>query len=79
MSNGWAHRGVNLPAAAKLGVAPRDCIVFEDAVNGIEAAIDAKMRVVAFTGTNTHKTLEDAGPDKIVGSFDELAPEIGFR
>ena len=61
-----------LQAAAKLGVEPRDCIVFEDAVNGIEAAIDAEMRVVAFTGTNLHKTLEDAGPDKIVSSFDEL-------
>ena len=61
-----------LQAAAKLGVEPRDCEVFEDAVNGIEAAIDAGMRVVAFTGTNIYKTLEDAGPDKIVSSFDEL-------
>lgn len=61
-----------LQAAAKLGVEPRDCIVFEDAVNGIEAAIGAEMRVVAITGTNIHKTLEDAGPDKIVSSFDEL-------
>ena len=61
-----------LQAAAKLGVEPRDCVVFEDAVNGIEAAIDAGMRVVAITGTNLHKTLEDAGPDKIVNSFDEL-------
>ena len=61
-----------MQAAVKLGVGPRDCVVFEDAVNGIEAAIDAEMRVVAFTGTNLHKTLEDAGPDKIVSSFDEL-------
>ena len=62
-----------LQAAAKLGVEPCDCIVFEDAVNGIEAALAAEMRVVAFTGTNTHKTLEDAGPDKIVNSFDGLS------
>ena len=61
-----------MQAAAKLGVEPRDCVVFEDAVNGIEAAIGAEMRVVAITGTNIHKTLEDAGPDKIVSSFDEL-------
>ena len=61
-----------LQAAAELEVEPRDCVVFEDAVNGIEAAIAAEMRVVAFTGTNLHKTLEDAGPDKIVSSFDEL-------
>ena len=61
-----------LQAAAKLGVEPRDCIVFEDAVNGIAAARDAGMRVVALTGTNLRKTLEEAGPDKIVSSFDEL-------
>ena len=60
-----------LQAAAELGVEPRDCTVFEDAVNGIEAAIAAGMRVVALTGTNTRETLEQAGPDKVVGSFDE--------
>ena len=67
-----------LQAAAKLGVEPRDCIVFEDAVNGIEAAIAAGMQVVAITGTNDYGTLEDADPDKIVSSFDELVPEINF-
>ena len=61
-----------LQAAAKLGVAPGDCIVFEDAVNGIEAAQGAGMRVMAITGTNGRKTLEAAGPDEIVDSFDEL-------
>ena len=61
-----------LQAAAKLGVEPRDCVVFEDAVNGIEAAIEAEMRVVAITGTNLRKTLEEAGPDLVVSSFAEL-------
>ena len=68
-----------LQAAAKLGAEPCDCVVFEDAINGIEAAIAAEMRVVAFTGTNTRKTLEEAGPDRIVSSFNELLTvRLGF-
>ena len=62
-----------LQAAAKLGVEPRDCVVFEDAVNGIEAARAAGMRVVAITGTNRRETLEAVGPDLIVRSFDASA------
>lgn len=66
-----------LQAAAKLGVAARDCFVFEDAVNGIVAAHAAQMRVVAFVGTNERKTLEAAQPDLIVDAFDELCEPNG--
>ena len=68
-----------LQAAAKLGVEPRNCVVFEDAVNGIEAAIDAGMRVVAITGTNVRKALEEAGSDKVISAFDELEPEVSLE
>jgi beta-phosphoglucomutase family hydrolase len=40
---------VFLTAAKKLGVPPSNCVVFEDAPLGIEAARRAGMRVVAFT------------------------------
>lgn len=40
-----------LMAAARLGVAPRDCTVVEDAVNGIVAAKAAGMRCVAVATT----------------------------
>jgi beta-phosphoglucomutase family hydrolase len=40
---------VFLTAANRLGVSPSNCIVFEDAPLGIEAARRAGMRVVAFT------------------------------
>lgn len=60
-----------LQAAERVGVAPRDCVVFEDAINGIEAGRAAGMRVVALTGTNSREALEKAEPDRIVNSFGE--------
>ena len=66
-----------LLAAEKLGVEPRVCIVFEDAINGIRAARAAGMRVVAFTGTHDLKDLERSGPDRIVSSFCELQDFVG--
>ena len=61
-----------LRTAARLGFAPADCIVFEDAANGIEAAQAAGMRVVAITGTNTREKLTKLAPDRIIDSFREL-------
>ena len=57
-------------AAALLGVKPRDCIVFEDSLAGVEAARAAGAKVVALT--TTHLSFPDA--DLVVGNF--LAPEL---
>jgi beta-phosphoglucomutase-like phosphatase (HAD superfamily) len=43
-----------------VGIAPAECIVFEDAPFGIEAAKRAGMRAVAIC--STHKADELAGP-----------------
>ena len=40
-----------LSAAAKLGLAPAECVVVEDAVNGVQAAKAAGMRCVAVAQT----------------------------
>ena len=51
VERGKPHPDVFLKAAERLGVDPADCIVFEDAPMGVEAARRAGMRAVAITTT----------------------------
>ncbi|KQV37953.1 HAD family phosphatase [Massilia sp. Root335] len=51
VARGKPHPDVFLKAAEKLGVPPADCIVFEDAPMGVEAARRAGMRAVVITTT----------------------------
>ena len=44
---------VFLKGAENLGVNPADCIVFEDAPKGVEAAANAGMKAVAITTMHT--------------------------
>jgi beta-phosphoglucomutase len=51
VKQGKPHPDVFLKAAEKLGVDPANCIVFEDAPLGVEAARRAGMRAVVITTT----------------------------
>jgi len=62
---------VFLTAAQRLGVEPRDGVVFEDALVGIAAARAAGMRVVAVATTEPKEKLAHA--DRIVDRLDELS------
>lgn len=64
---------VFLLAAARLGLPPTRCVVFEDAPVGLAAARAAGMRVVAVTTTNPADTLKAA--DLIVPRLDALSIE----
>ncbi len=65
---------VFLTAATKLNVEPSRCVVFEDAVAGVEAAKAAGMRCVAvtFVGHHSAEKLQAAGADIIVASLEEV-------
>lgn len=65
-----------LQAAAAVEVAPADCIVIEDAINGIEAARAANIPVIAKAGTNTRSVLVEAGARMVFDSFSELVSGI---
>ncbi|OZJ06900.1 hypothetical protein BZG36_00154 [Bifiguratus adelaidae] len=55
-----------LLAAEKLGVPPQDCIVFEDAVAGVQAGKAAGMRVVGLLTAVKEQELREAGADVVV-------------
>jgi beta-phosphoglucomutase len=62
-------------AAEQLRVPPQDCVVFEDAVAGVEAARAAGMKCVAVTSVGHHSpdALRTAGADCVVASLSELS------
>ncbi|MCX7666826.1 MAG: HAD family phosphatase [Gemmataceae bacterium] len=66
---------VFLVAAARIGVAPYECVVLEDAVAGIQAAKAAGMRAVGvtFVGHHSAEKLIQAGADRVVPCFTEIS------
>jgi beta-phosphoglucomutase len=62
---------VFLAAAARMGVAPRDCVVIEDAPAGIEAARRAGMKSVGVL--TTHRELK---ADLVAQSLDQLPSDF---
>lgn len=50
VKNGKPSPELFLYAAEKMGYKPSDCLVIEDSPSGIQAAINAKMNVIAFMG-----------------------------
>ena len=62
---------VFLTVARRLGVGPENCIVFEDALVGLEAARRAGMKRVAVATTNPAAALQDHA-DRVVEQLDEL-------
>jgi len=62
---------IYLTAAGALGLEPRDCVVVEDAIEGIKAAKAAGMRCIAVTNSFPADRLREA--DIIVKSLEEVS------
>ena len=58
--------------AERLGVQPKDCLVFEDAPSGVEAGVAAGARVVAVLGTTPEATLRAVGASWVVTSLESV-------
>ena len=74
---GKPHPEIFLTAASELGVPPKSCVVFEDAISGVQAVKRGGMfcrdvlRGVVRIGTS--EDLRDAGADVVVGDLDEVS------
>ena len=71
VSKGKPDPQVFLLAAQTLQEAPQQCVVFEDAVAGIQAAKAGSMKAVAVTTSNPAPRLREA--DMVVNRLDELS------
>lgn len=71
VTHGKPHPETFLRAAEGLGVAPESCIVFEDALPGVEAAAAAGMRCVAVTTTNAPEAF--AAFDNVIRIIDDYS------
>jgi beta-phosphoglucomutase len=67
------HPETFLKAAELLGVAPEDCLVFEDVPKGAEAAANAGMKAVILT--TTHETDEFIDFDNILHFAEDFSNE----
>ena len=74
VSHGKPDPEVFLKGAAAIGVDPQDCIVFEDAVHGIEAGRAGGMKTVAILTTHAREDFEGKA-DLIVNRLTEVTPE----
>lgn len=73
VSRGKPEPDCFLLAADRLGQTPRDCLVFEDAPAGIQAAEAAGARVVVVTATHTHRV---ETPHPTIAGYGHFAPRI---
>jgi beta-phosphoglucomutase len=75
---GKPHPDIFLEAARQLGVAPQDCVVFEDAPLGIRAAHAAGMRCVALTTHLSAAELEAELPAHIMADYTHLRLNVAL-
>jgi beta-phosphoglucomutase len=75
VGNPKPYPDIYLLAAEKLGVAPDNCVVFEDSLTGVRAGLAAGMRVVGLS--TTHHDLP--GTALLIQDFNDPALETWLR
>lgn len=66
------HPDCYLRGAVRLGFAPDECVVFEDAFTGLAAGMAAQMFTVGLTSCNPREAIQDKC-DYVLDSFEDLS------
>lgn len=74
MAYGKPHPEVFLTCAAQLGLAPKECLVIEDSINGIVAAKAAQMKVIAIPDEESKHNPKFVLADYRMESLEEFVP-----
>ena len=69
VSRGKPHPDIFLAAARRVNLGPRQCVVFEDSVSGIEAARRAGSPCVALATTHSARELQGLSALRIISDF----------
>lgn len=67
-----------LHAAERMGHRPASCVVVDDSVQGVLAALDAGMRIIGYKDLTPAAELLDAGAERVLAGLDELPACLGF-
>jgi sugar-phosphatase len=73
---GKPHPGVYIAAANALGVAPTDCLAFEDSANGLLAAKAARMRCIAVPEPAVRHDRRFCIADAVLDSLADFRPDL---
>jgi beta-phosphoglucomutase family hydrolase len=77
VENSKPHPETFLKCAIKLGIDPSDCLVFEDAPKGVEAALNAGMDCIVIT--TLHTTEELSRYQNVVGFIGDYTEDLLTR
>lgn len=70
--------GLFLAAAGAMGAAPDRCVVVEDSVTGVRAALAAGMGIIAMSDLTPADKLREAGAERVITSMRDLAGVLGL-
>jgi HAD superfamily hydrolase (TIGR01509 family) len=76
VARGKPHPDLFQHAAATMGIGPDECVVVEDTVLGVTAAVSAGMFVFGYARDSDDLALRSAGAH-VVHTLDEVAVELG--
>jgi HAD superfamily hydrolase (TIGR01509 family) len=79
VAHGKPAPDVFLLAAERLGVAPSGCVVIEDSLLGIQAALAAGMRVVGYAAMVDASAMRDAGATWVIDDMRALLPLLAVE